>query len=93
MTYRHCLDVLVGVCRDFGNPLQSRKGTQVTQAVSLDTLANDLAFTNPDQNTKSHPSYEGVHDPANYNNLSARDTPIGTEADDKGQAYSKRERY
>ena len=82
----------------FGNLLQSRKGTEVTQEVSLDTVTiignseNDLAFTFPDQDTESHPFYGGGHDPANCTSVNATNTPIGTEADDTGQAYSNSQR-
>lgn len=56
-------------------------------------LESNLVFTTSGQDMGSHPSYEGVHDLANYMNVNVRDTPIGTEADDKGQAYSNWERY
>ena len=81
----------------FGNLLQSRKGTEATQEVSLDTVTilgnsgNDISFTNPDQDAESHQSYKGVHDPANYTSVNTTDTPVSTEADDKGQANSNLE--
>ena len=83
----------------FGNLLQSSKGTEVIQEVSLDTVAiagnseNDLAFTNPDQDMESHSSFECIHDPAKFTSVNATDTTTGTEIIDRRQAYSNPERY
>ena len=83
----------------FGNLLQSRKDTEVTQDVSLDTVAiagnseNDPGFANPDQDMESHPSSECIFDPTKYTSVSFTDTATGTEANDKRQAYFNSERY
>ena len=83
----------------FGNLLQSRKDTEVTQDVTLDTLAiagnseNSLGFTNPDQDMESHPSSECIFDPARFTSVKVTDTVSGTEANDKRQGYFNSERY
>ena len=71
---------------------------RVQRSLRIDTIA---MVGNPENDQdpqnlvriRSHPSYEGIYDPANYQNLNARDATVGSEADNKRQAYSNWERY